>query len=423
MTIAARRQREIYMRGLLGFKPRLPLTYESLRHHARAKLRSEAFDYLDGGAGDHLTMKANKEAFEQWKIKPGVMRDVGNIDLHTTYLGREQRNPFFLCPIGVLELAHKESDVEVMRAAEAMQVPMMISNQASQPMEKIANVRSFGSIMFQLYWSKSDELVQSFLNRAEKIGCEAVIVTLDTIMLGWRSRDLQQAFLPFLYAMGMAQYTSDPIFNTLVDQSDDTPDESAPIKPNLTLLWSLYKMSKRFPGSTWKNFMTKKPLSAIKKFIEVFMRPSLQWSDLPSLRKMTKLPIILKGIQREDDAKRAVDLGVDGIIVSNHGGRQVDGALGSLDALAKINASVGDEIDLLFDSGVRSGADAFKAIALGAKAVGIGRPYAFALALRGQEGVKDLLTNYLSELELTMALSGCRDINAISRDFLYREKK
>jgi lactate 2-monooxygenase len=252
-------------------------------------------------------------------------------------------------------------------------------------------------------------LVASFVSRAESCGCDAIVVTLDTTLLGWRVRDLQHAYLPFLYGMGLSQYTSDPIFQKLVKEQTALPESK--VKPNLQLIGSLWKMARNYPGSTWRNFQTRIPLLAIRKFINIYMNPALQWSDLSKLRKMTNLPVILKGIQHPDDAQKAVDYGLDGIVVSNHGGRQIDGAISSLDALVLVKQAIGDQIPILFDSGIRTGADAFKAIALGANAVGIGRPYAYGLAVEGSEGVRSVIDYLRAEFELTMALSGCQIID------------
>ena len=415
---AVDRQKQIYIDGLRGRMPTTPIEYDELRKVAEEKLSSRAFAYIDGGAGRAQTMAANRATLDAWKIVPRMMRDVSVRELHTSYLGQDYATPFFLCPIGVLELAHHEADLAVAKAASSLNIPMLFSNQASRPMEEVAAAMGTCPRMFQLYWSKSDALVASFIKRAEACRCNALVVTLDTTLLGWRARDLQHGFLPFLYAMGMAQYTSDPVFQRIVAEEPllgDVPDTG---KTTLKVIQALYKMAKNFPGNTWQNFRTKKPLAAIRKFIDIYMRPSLQWSDIATLRQMTQLPILLKGIQRVDDAKRALDQGVDGIIVSNHGGRQVDGAIGSLDALAKIGAAVGDQTTLLFDSGIRTGGDAFKALALGAKAVGIGRPYALGLGVDGQRGVENVLLNMLSEFELTMALSGCRSVDEIDRNMI-----
>ncbi len=409
-------QKQIYLGGLRGDKPRLPLNMNNLREVARYKLSRPAFDYLEGGAGQEKTISNNRKAFDNWKIVPKMLKDVSYVDTSVRFFGFHSPSPFFLCPIGVLELAHPEADLAVARACAATNTSFMISNQASTPMENISLQMPDTPHFFQLYWSKSDDLVASLVSRAEACGCLAIVVTLDTTFLGWRVRDLDHAFLPFLYGMGLAQYVSDPVFNRLL--VEEPPMSAHKPKPNLKLLASLWQMAQRHPGSTWRNFLSRVPLNAIRKFIEIYMNPSLQWDDLARLRKMTKLPVILKGIQHPDDARKAVDLGVEGIYVSNHGGRQIDGAIGSLDALHYIKQAVGDQVTIFFDSGVRSGSDAFKALALGAHAIGIGRPYAYGLAINGMSGVQDVIEAIRADFELTMALTGCKNVDEISRQNL-----
>ena len=409
-------QKQIYLGGLRGDKPRLPLNMNDLREMARHKLSRPAFDYLDGGAGQEKTISNNLKAFDSWKIVPNMLRDVSSVDTSVRLFGFQSPSPFFLCPIGVLELAHPEADLAVARACAATKMSLMISNQASTPMEDISLQMTDTPRFFQLYWSKSDDLVASLVSRAEACGCVAIVVTLDTTFLGWRVRDLDHAFLPFLYGLGLAQYVSDPVFTQLL--VEEPPISAHKPKPNWKLLTSLWKMAQKHPGSTWRNFISRVPLKAIRKFIEIYMNPSLQWNDLARLRKMTKLPVILKGIQHPDDARKAVDVGVEGIFVSNHGGRQIDGAIGSLDALRLVKQAIGDQIPILFDSGIRSGSDAFKALAMGANAVGIGRPYAYGLAINGMSGVQDVIETLRADFELTMALSGCKTVGEISRQNL-----
>jgi lactate 2-monooxygenase len=345
-----------------------------------------------------------------------MLQDVSVRDVSVDLFGSKWSSPFFLCPVGVLELAHKEAELAVARACAITDTPFLISSQASTPMEDVAAEMPETSRFFQLYWSKSDDLVASFVSRAELCGCQSIVVTLDTTLLGWRVRDLQNAYLPFLYGMGLAQYITDPVFERLM--TTEPPPVATKPKFNLHLIKSLWQMARRYPGSTWDNLRSRAPLIAIRKFIDIYMNPALEWSDLSRLRVMTSLPIILKGIQHPDDAQKAVDYGVDGIIVSNHGGRQIDGAIGSLDALRLVKHAIGDQIPILFDSGIRSGSDAFKAIAMGAKAVGIGRPYVFGLAADGREGVQSVIEYFRAEFELTMALSGCKTLGEINSSFL-----
>ena len=268
---------------------------------------------------------------------------------------------------------------------------------------------------FQLYTSTSDDLVASFLGRAEACGCDAVVVTLDTTLLGWRVRDLDLAYLPFLRGKGIAQYTSDPVFQRILEAA---PTTELAERPNLAALGAAVELARAHPGPFWRNLRSAKPRTAARLFIEIYSRPTLTWADLASLRALTRLPILLKGILHPDDARRAIDAGMDGLVVSNHGGRQVDGAIASLDALPAIVEAVGDRVPVLLDSGVRGGADVFKALALGARAVLIGRPYTYGLALAGEEGVRQVLRNFAADFDLTMGLAGCRSVAEIGPEWL-----
>jgi isopentenyl diphosphate isomerase/L-lactate dehydrogenase-like FMN-dependent dehydrogenase len=346
-----------------------------------------------------------------------VLRDWSAVDLSVELLGEELSSPFLLAPLGVLELAHREADLAVARAAAAEGVPAIFSSQASMAMETCAAAMGEAPRWFQLYWSSSNELVTSFVRRAEACGCQAIVVTLDTKVLGWRTRDLDLAFLPFLTGKGLGQYTSDPVFQRLLDEQPPVGDDSeAPITP--AAIRALVELARRYPGSFWSNLISGRPRAAVRLFLTMFFRPSLAWADLPFLRELTILPILLKGVLHPDDARLALDHGIDGIVVSNHGGRQVDGAIASLDALPGIVAAVGDRVPVLLDGGVRTGADAFKALALGARAVLIGRPYAYGLALAGEAGVREVLRNFVAELDLTMGLAGCASVAEIGPETL-----
>ena len=328
---------EIYARGLAGEVPRLPVSIDGLAQRAREVLSAEAYGYVAGGAGAERTMHANIEAFERRKIVPRMLRDVSVRDPSTTVLGTPMTAPVLLAPVGVQSIIHAEAELAAARAAGALGVPFILSTAASRSIEQVAEAMGTARRWYQLYWPNDRELAVSFLARAERASYEAVVVTLDTWLLGWRPRDLQHAYLPFLKGEGVANYFSDPVFRAALAR---TPEED--------------------------------PAAAIGHWAEQFANPSVSWADLGWLRKQTKLPILLKGILHADDARRALDAGVDGLIVSNHGGRQVDGAIGALDALAPVRAAVGGELPVLFDSGIRTGADVFKAIALGAHAACLG---------------------------------------------------
>jgi lactate 2-monooxygenase len=380
-------QSAIYVRGLSGARPDLPTSFPELERAARDAMAPEAWAYVAGGAGLESTMEANRAAFARWKIVPHMLAGAGQRDVGCELFGRRFAAPLFTSPIGVLEMAHADADLAVARAMARLNLPMIISSQASVPMEEIARANGDGPRFFQLYWGKSDAVAESFVKRAEACGCAGVFITLDTTILGWRPRDLDLGFLPFLRSQGIAQYTSDPAFRALLAQP---PEEN--------------------------------PLAAAVQFTQVFSDPSLDWARIAKIRSWTKLPVILKGILRPDDAAKAVAEGYDGIMVSNHGGRQVDGGLAALDALNGVNKAVAGKIPVLMDSGIRCGADIFKALALGAAAVGIGRPYVYGLALKGEAGVQAVMEYLMAELDLTMALSGAPDLAAISLNHLASDR-
>ena len=409
------RQRKIYLDGFAGKKPTTPVSYAGLEEKARQLLSPEAFAYLAGGAGSETTIDANRQALDKVKIHPRMLGGVQEVSMQLPWRAHTLPAPFMLAPIGVLELAHRDGDLAEARAAASLNIPMIISSQASYPMETIA--KNLGSCprLFQLYYSKSKELSRSFIRRAEAIDCSALVVTLDTTLLGWRVRDLSYGYNPFLHGKGIAQYYSDPVFNALPDpQADDS------IKPTLTLslIENLMRLNHRIPGGWFNNLRSGKGMKTVRKFTSIFNNPGINWDDIALIREWTALPIYLKGILRADDALKAASIGVDGIIVSNHGGRQIDGAIASVEALREILDVVKGKLDVWIDSGIRNGSDAYKCIALGATGVMIGRPHAMALACGGTQGVIDCVTNIMSELELNMALSGCRTINEINSSLI-----
>jgi lactate 2-monooxygenase len=415
------RQRRIYLGGVSGRRPRVPVGMEELAERARERMTPEAWAYVAAGAGGGSTMDANRAAFERWRIVPRMLRDVSQRDGSVALFGRRLPSPFLTAPIGVLELAHHEADLAVARAAAAAGVPMVISNQASTPMEEIAEALGDTPRWFQLYWSTSDDLVESLASRAEACGCEAIAVTLDTTILGWRTRDLELAYLPFLRGMGIAQYTSDPVFRRLLEEPDppDSPTREQP-RPTPRALATLIQVLRHWPEGAWKGLRSGHARRAVERFVQIYSRPSLRWEHLRFLRERTKLPILLKGILHPDDARRAVDEGIDGVIVSNHGGRQVDGSIATLEALPAVAEAVGGRIPILLDSGIRGGADAFKALALGATAVLVGRPYVWGLAAGGEDGAREVLENLLAEFDLTMGLAGVTSTAEIGPETLTR---
>ena len=407
------RQRAIYLGGVGGARPEVPTDAARLEEAAREHMSEAAYAYVAGGAGTGATMRANRDAFERQRIVPRMLRDVSTRDTSVELFGRRLPAPFLLAPIGVLELAHPEAECAVARAVRGTGIPMVFSNQASVPMEEVAEMLGDSPRWFQLYWSVRDELVESFAARAEACGCEAIAVTLDTTILGWRTHDLDLAYLPFLRGKGIAQYTSDPVFQRILDEPSDGLAAGANPRPTPSAVKTLIELTRAYPDTFGKALRSGRARAAVQRFIDIYSRPSLTWEHLSYLRERTSLPILLKGIQHPDDARRAIDVGMDGLIVSNHGGRQVDGGIGTLDALPAVADAVAGRVPVLLDSGVRSGADVFKAVALGASAVLLGRPYVYGLAIAGETGVREVLENFLADFDLTMGLAGCREVGEI----------
>jgi len=377
------RQKEIYALGLQGRVPGLPVRIEDVERRAKEVLEPEAYDYVAGGAGSEDTMRANCEAFRRWRIEPRFLRDVNRRDLSVKVLGQRFPAPFLFAPVGVQSILHPEAELAVARAARTLGIPMILSTLASRTIEEVAAALGDTPRWFQLYWPWSDALTASFLRRAEDAGYSALVVTLDTFFLGWRERDLQHAYLPFNLGVGLANYFSDPVFRAML-----------PTPPEDDLA------------------------GAIQRFGRLYSNPTLTWENLAFLRQHTRLPILLKGILAPADALRAVEYGVDGIIVSNHGGRQVDGAVAALDALPRVVEAVAGRAVVLFDSGIRRGADVIKALALGARAVLLGRPFCYGLAAGGEQGVRDVAANLLADIDLTLALMGCASLAELGRHSL-----
>ena len=425
MGFGRRAQSAIYRAGAGGRQPRIPIRWPELVARAERAMSPEAWAYVHGSSGIESTAEVNADAFDAWRIVPRVLRDVSSRELGVTLFGHDYPTPLLAAPVGVLELVDDDADLAIARAAAGFGIPTVLSNQASVPMERVAAEGGGGPLWFQLYWSSSDDLVESFVGRAEAIGAQAIVVTLDTQMLGWRPRDLDRAFLPFIRGMGIAQYTSDPVFQRLVAEriaaraaGTAPPAEKARVTP--TAVRTLMDMTRRYPGRFGANLRSGDPRVAVETFLDVFSRSNLQWSDLGFLRERTKLPILLKGIQHPDDARQALDAGVDGIVVSNHAGRQIDGAVGSLDALPGVLEAVDGRAPVLFDSGVRTGADVFRALALGAAAVLVGRPWVYGMAIAGEEGAREALRNLLAEFDLVLGLSGHRSIGELTPEVLVR---
>ena len=377
-------QLQIYAAGAQNIKPKLPVSYAELEQKAAEVMRPEAFAYIAGGAGAETTYANNIAAFNKWQIVPRMMGDVSQRDISVQLFGQQMPSPVLLAPVGVLSLAHADAEMAVAKAARQLHVPVVVSTVSSKSLEEVGAVSEDNPHWFQLYWGRHNDFTKSILSRAEKAGYSAIVVTLDTRLFAWRERDIKNAYLPFLFNEGMVNYLSDPAF--LQSVGDPAKDR----------------------------------MKTLMHFAECFSNPCSQWSDLSFIKDCTRLPVIVKGIQHPDDAKKAIEHGADGIIVSNHGGRQLDGAIGALDTLAGIADAVGNDTTILFDSGIRRGADVFKAMALGAKAVLVGRPYAYALALGGEAGVVEVINNLLADIDLTMGLAGSTSWKEVTRDRLRR---
>ncbi|GGV66154.1 lactate 2-monooxygenase [Streptomyces thermoviolaceus] len=364
-------QYEIYLNGMTGAVPRLPTDLSRLEELTERRLGPGPVGYVAGSAGDGSTARANRAALDRRRIVPRMLRDVHDRDLSVTVLGRALPAPLALAPVGVLSILHPDAECAAARAAAAQGVPYVLSSASSTPMEQVAEAMGDAERWFQLYWAKDREVTRSFLQRAKAAGFSVLVVTLDTPLLAWRPRDLDQAYLPFLHGVGTANYFTDPAFRAGLGK---------PVHEDLN--------------------------AAVLHFVGMFADPGKTWPDLAFLREQWDGPIVLKGVLHPDDARLAADAGVDGVVVSNHGGRQVAGAVGAADALPGVVEAVGDRLTVLFDSGVRTGDDVFKALALGARAVLLGRPYAYGLALDGQAGVEHVIRCLLAEFDLTMALAG-----------------
>jgi lactate 2-monooxygenase len=376
-------QTEVYGNPGVPAEQRLPFAVEEWERRAREVLRPEAFGYVAGGSGGEDTMRANREAFYRLRIWPRLARDVGDRDLTVTLFGTQLPAPFLLAPVGVQGVIHAEGERPVARAAAAVGVPFVLSTVSSATIEEIAAIMGQAPRWFQLYAGRSREVMASMIRRAESAGYSALVVTLDTTMLGWRETDLAHAFLPFLTGEGIANYLSDPVFLAGL---------AKPPREDLR--------------------------GAVTEWLRIFVNPSFSWSDVQFIRSATKLPLLLKGILHPADAELAVSHGADGIIVSNHGGRQVDGAVAALDALPVVVDAVRGRVPVLMDSGIRRGADVLKAMALGASAVLIGRPYAFALAAAGEAGVRQVIRNLRADIDLELGLSGRQSVRELDRSLL-----
>jgi isopentenyl diphosphate isomerase/L-lactate dehydrogenase-like FMN-dependent dehydrogenase len=373
---------EIYRAGHDGRMPPLPTDLTSLDDEARKCMSPSAWGYLNGGAGTGATAEANRDAFSRRHLVPRVLRACRQRDLAVSLLGQRLPVPVLLAPVAAQTVAHPDGELASARAAAEIGVPLVLSTASSYPLEDVAKEAGDVARWFQFYWPSDRLVAESLVRRAQASGYTALVVTVDTPALGYRPPDLDNGYLPFLHDMGIANFTSDPVFRAGLPANAGRAEICG----------------------HWES---------------MFANPGLSWADLPWLRNQTSLPILIKGILHPDDARRAMDLGADGVVVSNHGGRQLDGAIAALDALPAVRAAIGTSGPVLLDSGIRTGTDVVKALSLGANAILYGRPYMYGLALGGQRGVRHVLRCLLAEIDLTLAMIGCPAVTELSADWLH----
>lgn len=361
----------------------LPYTYHEWERLAQEKLDKGPFSFIEGNAGLGDTYKNNIEAFKKWKIRPRVLRNVQERDQSIELLGQTFKYPFLLAPVGVQRIMHPEGELASARAAAKMGIPFIASTATSFSMEEIAGVMGNAPRWYQLYWSNDNDITASLVKRAEKSGYSALVITVDAATVAWRVKDLENDYSPFKLGIGVSNYLTDPVFCSKLAKS---PSEDMN--------------------------------AAIEYFFSVVTNPTITWENLNFIRENTKLPIILKGIVDPEDARLALEYGADGIVVSNHGGRQLDGSIGTLDALPGICEVIAGRIPVLLDSGIRSGTDIVKAVSLGANAVLIGRPFAYGLATAGKVGVEKVIQDLIKDTDYALALSGQTSIKDLDRSLL-----
>jgi isopentenyl-diphosphate delta-isomerase len=381
-----RKVNQVYREGMFeGKTPEFPVSYEDLREQAHEAMDETARAYIHGGAGAEETFRKEQD-FSAWRIVPRMLQGVADRDLSTEVMGQTVDYPVMVTPLGVQTLVHEEGELATAAACDELNVPFILSSLSSTPMEDVAEALGDTPKWFQFYWSSDEDIARSFLNRAEESGYDAIVVTVDAPTLGWRERLLDRGYYPFLEGEGVANYFSDPEFRS---QLEEPPEED--------------------------------PQAAVDHFLDIFGDSSLVWDDLEFVFENTDLPVLIKGVLHPEDARKAVEHGADGVGVSTHGGRQVDGSITAIEALPEIVEEVGDEATITFDSGIRRGSDIYKALSLGADACLIGRPFIYGLALGGQDGVHHVLENLIADFDLSMGLAGRDDVDDLDRDSLRHE--
>jgi len=360
-----------------------PICFADLEKAVAEKIEAGPFGYIRSGAGGEQTLRNNRTAFEKYSIVPRFLNDVSNVDTSVHLFGKTYPTPLLFAPVGMNGMVHDEGELAVARAAQFLNIPYIQSTVSTFALEEVAQAAPSATKWFQLYWSTNEEIAFSMAARAEEAGFEAIVLTVDTVMLGWREEDVRNQFSPLKLGYARGNYMNDPVFTATL------PDDSFE--------------------------------SYVQGVLQNVFHPTLNWEHVRELKKRTNLPILLKGILHPEDAKHAIDNGIDGIIVSNHGGRQLDGVIGSLDALPAIVKVVNGQIPIILDSGIYRGMDALKALALGANAVAIGRPFVYGLALEGQQGVEKVMTNLYDELKVSIALAGATSVKGLRNITLVKQ--
>ncbi|WP_249871510.1 alpha-hydroxy-acid oxidizing protein [Oceanobacillus saliphilus] len=360
-----------------------PFNAEELEAAAKEKMPTAAFGYTRSGAGGEETLRKNTASFEKYSIIPKYLNDVSVADTSIELFGHTYAHPFLLAPVGMMKISHKDADIAVAKAAANYQIPFIQSTVSSYSIEEVAEASGNSPKWFQLYWSNNENISYSMVKRAEEAGYEAIVLTIDTFMFGWREEDMRNHFSPLKEGYGKANYITDDVFRaSLPNEFEET---------------------------------------VIQEILSNIYHPTLNWKHVLELKKRTSLPVLLKGVLHPADARLAIESGIDGIIVSNHGGRQLDGVLSSIDALPAVAKEVNGQVPVVMDSGIRRGADVVKALALGADAVLYGRPYVYGLAIAGQEGVEKVLANFIQETKVSLALSGAVNIKEARNIQLVKE--
>ena len=375
-----------------------PVSVEDFRHRAKKRLPTFLFDYIDGGSNDERTMAANIADFKHYYLKQQVMSDVGSVNTSTDLCGQAASMPLALAPVGMAGMMARRGEVQAAKAAKAAGVPFTCSTVGVCSVEEIKQASS--SIpWFQLYMLRDRDVVLQILERAKLAGCQALIFTVDLAVAGMRHRDYRNGML----AEGIKAKWS--MFSQLATRPRWLMEVGCLGGPHAI-------------GNLSDVVDNPNSMAAFKAFIDSQFDPSVTWKDIAWLRSVWDGKLIIKGVLEVDDARQAVDAGADGVVVSNHGGRQLDGVASSISKLPAVVDALDKQIDVFMDGGVRSGIDVVKAVALGAKGVLIGRPWVWAMAAKQQAGVTELLTRFQQEIEVAMALMGVNRIAELNADLI-----